>query len=129
MPPKQTTLQRILPRHRRPPIPRTRGWAVELDARATQITAGVSHTCALLEGGRVRCWGDDPFVVPSLAPGTTDPSVPREVSLGLSAGEQAFAITGSHDHVCGDRCLSVRLAPATLDSLGVDTACCGEECC
>ncbi len=64
------------------------------------LAAGERFTCALLEGGRVRCWGDDPFVVPSLAPGTTDPSVPREVSLGLSAGEQAFAITGSHDHVC-----------------------------
>jgi len=26
----------------------------------------------------------------------------------------------THDHVCGDRCLSLRLAPATLESLGGD---------
>lgn len=30
---------------------------VELGATATMITAGRSHTCALLQGGSVRCWG------------------------------------------------------------------------
>ncbi|NCC34929.1 MAG: hypothetical protein EOM24_23400, partial [Chloroflexia bacterium] len=28
-------------------------------APATQISAGHGHTCALLEGGRLRCWGDN----------------------------------------------------------------------
>jgi alpha-tubulin suppressor-like RCC1 family protein len=27
--------------------------------RVVQITAGESHTCALLQSGRVRCWGDN----------------------------------------------------------------------
>ncbi len=30
---------------------------VALGGRAVQISAGVEHTCALLDTGRVRCWG------------------------------------------------------------------------
>ena len=30
---------------------------VHLGAKAVQLTAGVQHTCALLETGAVRCWG------------------------------------------------------------------------
>lgn len=32
---------------------------VDLPGRALQVTAGNSHSCALLEGGSVRCWGDN----------------------------------------------------------------------
>lgn len=32
---------------------------VALDARATALAAGANHTCALLEGGRVACWGSN----------------------------------------------------------------------
>ncbi len=31
---------------------------VPLGGAATQITAGANHTCALMVGGRVRCWGN-----------------------------------------------------------------------
>jgi alpha-tubulin suppressor-like RCC1 family protein len=31
---------------------------VNVGATVTQITAGLSHTCALLNSGNVRCWGD-----------------------------------------------------------------------
>lgn len=31
---------------------------VALGEPATQIAAGATHTCALLQGGRVRCWGE-----------------------------------------------------------------------
>ena len=34
---------------------------VELGGRASQVVAGDLHTCALLEGGGVRCWGDNKF--------------------------------------------------------------------
>ena len=30
---------------------------LELGGRAVQITAGAEHTCALLDNGRIRCWG------------------------------------------------------------------------
>ncbi len=32
---------------------------VDLGGRARQIRAGRAHTCALLEGGELRCWGDN----------------------------------------------------------------------
>jgi alpha-tubulin suppressor-like RCC1 family protein len=30
---------------------------VDVGAKVTQITAGSSHTCAIIEGGDVKCWG------------------------------------------------------------------------
>jgi alpha-tubulin suppressor-like RCC1 family protein len=38
---------------RRPPAP------VDLGAEADSVVAGGSHTCAILGGGRVKCWGDN----------------------------------------------------------------------
>jgi alpha-tubulin suppressor-like RCC1 family protein len=35
--------------------------SVAIGEPATQITAGYGHTCALLERGRVRCWGSNTF--------------------------------------------------------------------
>ena len=33
--------------------------ALELGAAAVQISAGMSHACAVLEGGVAKCWGDN----------------------------------------------------------------------
>lgn len=78
----------------------------------SSLAAGTRFTCALVEGGRARCWGDDTNVVPLLQPGMTDASAPRDVNLGLMSGEAAVAITGSYDHVC----VAVKRVP------GADTA-------
>jgi alpha-tubulin suppressor-like RCC1 family protein len=34
---------------------------IDLGAQAIDVAAGGNHTCALLEGGGVRCWGDSSF--------------------------------------------------------------------
>jgi alpha-tubulin suppressor-like RCC1 family protein len=35
---------------------------VALDEPATQVAVGVNHACALLESGRIRCWGKAEFL-------------------------------------------------------------------
>lgn len=72
---------------------------VELGGKAADIVAGATHTCARLESGTVRCWGDNylgalglgyPVVI-----GDDDPAIPN-VPLNGSA-EQLYA---GQDHNC-----------------------------
>ena len=69
---------------------------------ATQITAGVGHTCALRQTGTITCWGNNDSG--QLGNGTTDSSsVPVEV-LGVNDATQITA-GGSHEngHTCALR--------------------------
>lgn len=75
--------------------------AIELDARVTQITAGVSHTCALLEGGRVRCWGGNEFG--QLGLGNTDVIGDDELPIAaepVDIGGDATQIAAGSYHTC-----------------------------
>jgi alpha-tubulin suppressor-like RCC1 family protein len=60
------------------------------------ITAKESHTCALMEGGNVKCWGNNIFG--ELGDGTTNSRlIPFDVS-GISSGTKA--ITAGDYHTC-----------------------------
>lgn len=62
---------------------------------ATAISAGYDHTCAIVTGGAVRCWGGNQ--VGQLGDGTVKPwSAPVTVS-GIAG---ARGIAAGHDHTC-----------------------------
>ncbi|MGH2919805.1 MAG: RCC1 domain-containing protein, partial [Solirubrobacteraceae bacterium] len=75
--------------------------------KATAITAGESHTCALLEDGTVRCWGYGLYG--QLGNGDNDPD---NLNIGddelptfkppvfLGAGRTATAISAGNLHTC-----------------------------
>ena len=66
------------------------------DARPVKIAVGGSHTCALLSGGKVKCWGDNGFGQLALDPTTGDRVKPVAVS-GLSG---AAAVAAGYSHTC-----------------------------
>ena len=63
--------------------------------QATHISAGESHTCAVLQGGTVKCWGDN-FHKQS---GGTDRASNAMVTVDLN-GAQAKDISTNYLHTC-----------------------------
>jgi alpha-tubulin suppressor-like RCC1 family protein len=67
-----------------------------LASGALAIAAGAAHTCAVVSGGGVKCWGNNQYE--QLGDGTTtNRDAPVEVS-GLAGGVQA--VTGGALHTC-----------------------------
>ncbi|HLG01740.1 MAG TPA: RCC1 repeat-containing protein, partial [Acidimicrobiia bacterium] len=65
------------------------------DSSPLTLAGGASHTCAIVLGGEVRCWGSNEYG--HLGDGTTtERSTPVTVS-GISA---ATAIAGGGSHSC-----------------------------
>lgn len=68
-------------------------------ANATAITAGADHTCALLAGGTVTCWGSNYFG--QLGNATTSGSItPNPVPAGVSGVAGAAAVAAGENHTC-----------------------------
>jgi alpha-tubulin suppressor-like RCC1 family protein len=63
---------------------------------ATAISAGFVHTCALISGGRVKCWGDPSYGELGNGPTDTSGSVPVSV-VGITT---AIAISAGGQHTC-----------------------------
>lgn len=77
---------------------------VALGATAIQVAAGLRHTCALLEDGALRCWGDGSQAqlgLPSSAP-VGDDELPLEAPAVDMAGASIEAIFAGAlaDHTC-----------------------------
>jgi Regulator of chromosome condensation (RCC1) repeat len=71
--------------------------------RAVAISAGRAHTCAILDNGRVRCWGQG--LNGRLGYGNTDTigddETPGSVGpVDLGAGRKAVAISAGYFHTC-----------------------------
>lgn len=75
--------------------------AVSLGGSAVQITAGNNHSCALLDDGNVRCWGDN--TVGQLGLGNTmnlgDDELPSSVEP-IMLGGAAEQIAAGGNHTC-----------------------------
>jgi alpha-tubulin suppressor-like RCC1 family protein len=67
-----------------------------LTSGVSAITAGGSHTCALTEGGMVKCWGASAFV--QLGNDTTTQHLTPISVSGLASGVRA--ITAGIDYTC-----------------------------
>ena len=70
---------------------------------ATAISAGPNHTCAVLDGGDIRCWGDDDSG--SLGLGSLDAVGDNETPgslppVALGTGRHALAVSLGARHTC-----------------------------
>ena len=82
--------------------------AVELGARAVAIAAGADHTCALLEHGKVKCWGANDWgqlglgdVIHRGTGAENDPGMGDALpEVDLGANHRAQAITAGITHTC-----------------------------
>ncbi len=103
---------------------------------ATQLTSGTNHSCVLVSGGQVRCWGDNDQG--QLGDGTTTPrsrpvTVTNDAGTGpltgvaaVSAGEQHTCALKSNGQVrcwgdnstgqLGDGTTTDRLRPVTVSN-------------
>lgn len=74
---------------------------VNVGGRVTAISAGANHTCALLDTGSIRCWGQGGFG--ELGYGNTenigDDEVPASVG-DVNVGGRVTQITGGYNHTC-----------------------------
>lgn len=74
---------------------RPQATAVTLGQAASAVTAGASHSCALLQDGTVKCWGDNYYGQLGTGTAMDEFDSPTPV-LGLAAGVKAVAAGSSH---------------------------------
>lgn len=81
--------------------------AVDLGAGqlATGLSSGFSHTCALLAGGAVKCWGASPHGELGLGDTVSRGSAPNEMgdllpAVELGTGRTTVAVTTGSYHSC-----------------------------
>jgi len=72
---------------------------------AVAITAGFGHSCALLNDGSVKCWGDNGYGQLGLGDTADRGDQSNEMgnnlpAVSLGAGKTAVAISAGHDHTC-----------------------------
>ena len=62
-----------------------------------QISAGTDHTCAVLDTGKVRCWGSSQYGV--LGPGTPQ-RVLAKGAVEVDVGGRVVEISAGASHTC-----------------------------
>jgi cysteine-rich repeat protein len=72
---------------------------------ALALAAGNGHTCALLNGGSVKCWGSNVYGQLGIGSTSNRGDGPGEMgdnlpAVDLGTGKTAVAITAGYDHTC-----------------------------
>jgi alpha-tubulin suppressor-like RCC1 family protein len=73
--------------------------------KATMISAGLGFTCALLESGAVKCWGDNSYGQLGVGDAVNHGDDPGEMgdalpAVALGTGRSAKFIAAGHAHAC-----------------------------
>ena len=67
---------------------------------AVAVSAGESHTCAILDNGDVKCWGSDQFGQLGDGGINTNTNAPSSTAVDLGTGRTAVAVSAGLGHVC-----------------------------
>src|SRR5690606_5313562 len=100
---------------------------VGLDGHAIQVAVGTNHSCALLEGGAIQCWGANGSG--QLGDGTTDKSSQPVTVVGLGeakavsagAGITCAILASSGEMMCWGTNHAGRLGNGSTSSPGMST--------
>ncbi|MDB2367127.1 hypothetical protein N9V76_01695, partial [Candidatus Poseidoniales archaeon] len=65
---------------------------------AVAVSAGYAHTCAILDDGSLKCWGDDNWG--QLGDGGSNTAKTTPVSVSLGNGRTAVAVSAGFQHTC-----------------------------
>ena len=68
------------------------------DEAAISVSTGNIHTCAILDDGSLKCWGDDNYG--QLGNGATTGNQPSPVSVDLGTGRTAVAVATGNRNTC-----------------------------
>jgi alpha-tubulin suppressor-like RCC1 family protein len=75
---------------------------VHLGKRAIQVSAGVIHTCALLEGGEVKCWGKGDYGLLGQDSAENIGNRPGDMAKlrAVHLGKRAVQVSAGYNHTC-----------------------------
>ena len=71
---------------------------VDTGGDVVSVSVGASHTCALLEGGSLKCWGSNSSGQLGVDPSLNSPNLPTPTSVELSHNVSQLAV--GYDHTC-----------------------------
>jgi alpha-tubulin suppressor-like RCC1 family protein len=72
---------------------------------ARALAAGISHACAVLDNGQLKCWGNNASGQLGLGDTVSRGSAPNEMgdalpAVNLGTGRRAVAVSAGNDHTC-----------------------------
>ena len=67
---------------------------------AVAVSAGHSHTCAILDNGDLKCWGRDNYGQLGNGGTNTNLNAPSSTAIDLGTGRTAVAVSAAESHTC-----------------------------